>query len=91
MLGAKPDFQLLPAILVLLRPLRIVFPTAGKQECQKLGAWSSDFSISLDLMILLISSITSELTHTAIAPLASDRGLTARTWDREAAPRRRGY
>lgn len=59
------DFQLLTAVLVLLRPLCIVFPLQlSAAPFATLNGRAAYFMISLSLMMRLISAIKVELTHT---------------------------
>jgi hypothetical protein len=63
---ANPDLEFLLAVLVLLWPFLVVFPVILVRESMAvLGGHKPYFMISLDLMILLISSIIKELTYTA--------------------------
>src|SRR4051812_17900240 len=73
----KANLKLLLSILVLLRPLRIVFPVRASVLRLSLGARGAYFKISLDLMMRLISSMTKELTHTATP--VSEQGPSSAT------------
>jgi hypothetical protein len=65
MVVAYPDLKLLSAVLVLLGPFRVVFPARGSAiDRRSVRCRDTNFVISLVLMILLISSMIVELTHT---------------------------
>ena len=65
MLISQPDLKFLSTVLVLLGPFRIVFPV-GHLEYKHLKLdVTTNFMISLSLMMRLISEIMRELTHTA--------------------------
>ena len=67
MITPEANLQLLLAILVLCRPLYVVFPVSQvsfDSTVQDAGVSPSYFNISLCLMIRLISSMMRELTHT---------------------------
>lgn len=72
MIASKSDFKLLPAIFVLLWPLRVIFPVVlfSPRVRNKVGSDLSSTSayliISLALIMRLISSTMAELTHTDV-------------------------
>jgi hypothetical protein len=71
MLISQPDLQLLPAVLVLLGPFRIIFPIRMSDNIQPMhDAVLAYFKISLFLMMRLTSWIIAELTHTIQTPIS---------------------
>jgi len=77
---AYADFQLLTAILVLLRPFGVVFPGQGKllSRCGQLQHCTY-FKISLSFTIFLISANKVSLTHTNLISKASNRDFSCHT------------
>ena len=65
MIISQPDFEFLPAILVLLWPFAVIFPEPRCQHIRVLiKETMTNFIISLSLIIRFISEIRRELTHT---------------------------
>jgi hypothetical protein len=63
---AQANFKFLSTVLVLLWPLGVVFPVKALDHIFGCIHDVTYFRISLSLMMRLISSIMSELTHTGI-------------------------
>ena len=64
MVIAHTNLKFLAAVLVLLRPLGVIFPGRCKHWPYCMGEDAVYFMISLSLTIRLISVTMSELTHT---------------------------
>lgn len=68
MLAPHANLQFLPAVLILLRPFRVVFSVANNQNKSYQGlkrlATCTYFMISLSLIMRLISEIINDETHT---------------------------